>query len=557
MNKILHECSEVGVFKADTSGKLIYANECFCKIIGYSFEQLVNNDWVIAVHKDDRPRVINSVSNAITHKIACTFNFRFSRKGHSFKWVCCHIIPENMNDDYIHYTGVITDITQAKRNELNLRKSAGFDALTELPNRKLFNDILNKAILNAARKKTKLALFYIDLDNFKYINDFFGHGVGDQLLKAAGFRLKAGMHQSDFVARVGGDEFAIVIENFKNIIDVGAVADRIIQRFNIPFIVDANELVTTMSIGIAIFPDEVISIDSFIKFADQALYQAKDSGRNCYKFYNKFMHDKFNRRANIQANLLNVLEKKELEIYYQPQISLINNKIIGIEALLRWNNNVLNNPSPVEFIPIAEESGLINKIGLWVLENTLRQYKIWHDTFKEMNDVHICINLSSSQLYDSCFIDVLSQILRETNIQGSNIIFEITETAIMKKMLDSESLLQTFLHELNIGLSIDDFGTGYSSLVYLKKLLVTEIKIDKSFIDDIGKDPDNETMIKTIISLAKIMSLHIVAEGVETQEQIDFLRANECNIVQGYYFSKPLPADKMTDYIKKNLNPDI
>ncbi len=536
----------VGVFKIDRNKRMNYVNKYISQISGYTQEKLLGEHWLDAIHKEDAHTFISALTESLRINGPCKFEFRFLHPEKNDIWVICSIVPEK--NDNMNYIGTITDITDLKNTQADFQKLARFDPLTQLPNRYLFEDILLKSLTRAKRNKNTLAIFYIDLDYFKNVNDFFGHGIGDMLLKEVGNRLKKSVRFADLIVRLGGDEFAIILEDTHSISVINQAAERILEDFQKPFIIDEHEIISTLSIGISVYPDEETNTESIVQHADQALYQAKESGRNCYKYYNKSMQQQLERYMLIVKHLRNAIAEDQFELFYQPKIDARTNQLTGIEALLRWNNSLVN-ASPAEFVTIAEEAGMMVELGDWVIRSALKQYKKWCDDAPAMKDVSISVNISTSQLNNSGIIDTVSHVLKETDIPTHKILFELTETAVMKKTLDSKSILQIFLSELGIGISIDDFGTGYSSLTYLKQLPVKELKIDKSFIDDIGKNKSNEAIIKAIINLAKTLDLQVTAEGVNTRQQLDFLIENECYIIQGFYFSEPLSRNEMAKYI--------
>jgi len=540
----------VGIFKIDSSIKMIYVNKRFCKITGYPKEKLLGERWLDVVHQEDLHEFIHILVDSMRVGIAYKFEFRFTHHDKNDIWVLCHVVPEKNSNSVVNYIGTINDITELKKTQADLQKLARFDPLTQLPNRYMFEDLLTKSLIRADRNKNILAIFYIDLDYFKNVNDFFGHTIGDQLLKEVGNRLKRSVRPEDFIIRLGGDEFAIILEDIHNISSISFSAQRIIDDFKQPFIIGEHEITATLSIGISVYPDENTTPETIVQHADQALYQSKKSGRNCYKYYNEMMQQQLERYMLIVKHLRNAIEKNQFELYYQPIIDMKLNSVASMEALLRWNNPLVRDAAPDEFISIAEETGLINQIGTWVINEALQQYKKWYENNDKMKNISIAVNISPSQLSESGIIETITEVLKETNIPTHNILFEITETAVMKRAMDTNSVLQVFLMELGIGISIDDFGTGYSSFTYLKQLPIKELKIDKSFIRDIGKNKNNESIIQAIINLAKTLDLEVVAEGVETKEQLDFLRENHCRFIQGYYFSKPLNRSEMTTYIE-------
>lgn len=543
----------VGIFKIDSNNQIVYANRCYCALAGYPKEKILGKNWLDLINPDDRNDILQILREKLKTRRTCKFQFRFTQHDKSEIWVLCNLSPQSSKKSNANYIGTITDITELKKMQTALQNLARFDPLTQLPNRYLFEDTLMKSMYRTKRNKNKLALFYIDLDNFKEVNDVFGHDVGDSLLKKVGDRLKQNMRIQDCIVRLGGDEFAIILEDIYNINAISMVAQRMIDDFKKSFVILGHEIVTTLSIGISVFPEEETTHLTIVQHADQALYHSKKSGGNCYNYYNKKMQERLNRYMLLTKHLRNALAENQFELYYQPKIDALENSLVGIEALLRWNNSIVNNPSPAEFISIAEETGLMNQIGTWVIKEALHQYKQWYDKIAEMRYVKLTINFSSSQLNDSNIIESLSKVISEAQVPTNNIIFEFTETAVMKKNLENNSILQTLLLELGVGMSIDDFGTAYSSLPNLKQLPVRELKINKTFIDAIGNRTNNELIMKAIINLAKTLKLDVTAEGVETKAQLDFLLENHCRIIQGYYFSKPLSVSDMTTFINRTL----
>ncbi len=539
----------VGIFKLNKKKQMLYVNQYFCNISGCSETQLLGEKWLNSIHPNDLLSFINPLEESMEKVTSYQFECRFIDADKKEIWILCHVAPEKTKGTKVDFIGIVTDISELKKTQDALQKLATFDPLTKLPNRYLFEELLAKSLSRAKRNKTTLALLYLDVDFFKNVNDFFGHGIGDDFLKEIGNRLRQSVRTEDFIARLGGDEFAIILEDIVNIRVINIAAQRIIDDFSKPFTIGKNEIISSLSVGISVFPLEGTTAVTIVQHADQALYQAKDSGRNCYKYYNQTMQNQLKRYMLIVEQLRNAILENQFELYYQPKINVQNYALVGMEALLRWNNPVIKNASPAEFITIAEETGLMNKIGDWVIKTALQQYKKWHLNTDKMKDITISINISPCQLNDSSIIETLTAVLKETEIPTQNILFELTETAVMKKALDNKSVLQIFLMELGIKISIDDFGTGYSSLTYLKQLPIQELKIDKSFIDDIGINKNSEVITKAIINLALTLGLDVVAEGVETKEQLDFLLENNCTVIQGYYLSKPLSTAQMTAYL--------
>ncbi len=470
----------IGIFKINSNKEMVYANQYLFKFCGYPKLKLLGDKWLEVIHPDDFKIFIPPLTEHMKTGTPYQFEFRFIHVLKGEIWALCHIAPEKSQQSTGNYIGTVTDINTLKQKQTSLLELARFDPLTKLPNRYLFESLLVKSLARAKRNEIKLALFYIDIDYFKKVNDFFGHGIGDSFLKEVARRLKKNVRLEDYIVRLGGDEFAIILENIQTINQISFAAQRLLTCFNKPFIIGKHEINSSISIGISVFPDEKTTTTTILQHADQALYQAKGAGRNCFKYYNKTMQNELARYMLIVEQLRHSIPENQFELYYQPKISAKDNSLVGIEALLRWHNPTVNNPSPAEFIRIAEETGLMSKIGDWVMSTALHQYQKWFETMQHMKNVIISINISPSQLNDSSIIGTITKVLKETNVPTENILFELTETAVMKKAFDSKSVLQVFLMELGIGISIDDFGTGYSSLTYLKQLPIKELKIDKS-----------------------------------------------------------------------------
>jgi diguanylate cyclase (GGDEF)-like protein/PAS domain S-box-containing protein len=542
----------IGIFRLNNKNHLVYVNKAFCTISGYPKSKLLGDLWLAAIHQEDLRTFLPQLIKSRELCRPYTFQFRFTHFNREEIWVLCHIVPENKDIPIVNFIGTITDISELKNMEVALQKLTRFDPLTEFPNRYFFNEMFTKCLIRAKRNNSTLALLFINLDYFKKVNDFYGHDVGDLLLKEVGNKLKQKIRVEDFIARIDGDEFAIILEDIDNISTISFTAQRFLDAFNKPFPIREHEITLALSIGISVFPDDGDdnAEQSMVQHAEQALLQARESNRNCYRYFNKTRQQQLDRYMLIVQQLQNAIRNNQFELYYQPKIHAEHKSLVGMEALLRWNNPLIGPISPAEFIIIAEDAGLMNEIGAWVIKTALNQFKLWYEQTNKIDDVRISINLSPAQLNDSGLIATVSDTLKNTNVPTKNILFEITETAVMKKAFNPKSLLNVFFMELGIGLSIDDFGTGYSSFTYLKQYPIKELKIDKSFVDDIGINKSSEMIIKAIISLAMSLNLEMVAEGVETQEQFDYLKQKQCNIIQGYYFSKPLSTNEMTAYIQ-------
>jgi diguanylate cyclase (GGDEF)-like protein len=439
-----------------------------------------------------------------------------------------------------HYVAVLADITDRKRAEQELRYLANYDTLTGLPNRTLLGERLGDAILRARRSAGMLAVLYVDLHRFKHINDSMGHSTGDRLLKSAGERLRHCLREQDTVARVGGDEFTLVLEDIGNVTEAEATAQRVIDAFSTPLLLDTQqEVVISTSVGIALYPEHGQSPNDLLKYADTAMYQAKQYGRNTWALYTRTMEAFARQRANMTGALRRALERGELDVVYQPKLALADDRIVGVEALLRWHSRALGEVPPAVFVPLAEETGLIVEIGEFVLRRACADLAIWRRA--GLRELTMAVNLSMAQLQRSELPASLRAVLGEHAIPAGHLELELTESMLMGNVEHSMHTLGE-LKATGVALAIDDFGTGYSSLAYLKRLPIDTLKIDRAFVNDVDVDPENAAITNTIISMAHSLGLRVVAEGVETNAQLDYLRMRGCDAVQGNLLSVPLPA---------------
>ncbi|MCH9644014.1 MAG: EAL domain-containing protein [Gammaproteobacteria bacterium] len=422
------------------------------------------------------------------------------------------------------------------------------DALTGIANRFEFERVLNITLNHVQANDCSFALLFIDLDNFKMVNDTLGHQTGDELLKLVSTKMQLNLKQQDFIARIGGDEFAIILYDIADTHIAGTIADRIVKTIRDITHINDNEIYIGTSIGIACYPFAGDNKESLIKHADIAMYQAKAYGKNNYQYFTKELNEKHQLKSEMENALYQAIDNDELKVFYQPKLDLISRKVVGVEALLRWTHNDKNIPPDI-FIPIAEETGIIIAIGEWVIDDACRTFSAWFNT--GYNDIKLAINISPVQLIKSNIVNCISDVLKDCKLPTSCIDLEITETAIMAYSDISEDVLFK-LHEMGITLSIDDFGTGYSSFSHIKKLPVDALKIDKEFVIDIPKEKNNEAIVKSIISMCKNLGLNTVAEGIETETQLKFLVQNGCTEGQGFYFSKPLPPAEAFEFMKKN-----
>lgn len=435
------------------------------------------------------------------------------------------------------------EVLEHEKTQEQIKYIAYHDTLTGLPNRNLLNELLVHSITLAERNNKCMAVLFLDIDGFKMINDIKGHGMGDQILQEVAERLLKTLRKSDVIARHGGDEFIVIIEELDNCSGVKLIANKIINCFQEPFHLENQDYFLTTSVGVAVYPADGQTPDMLIKNADIAMYKAKENGKNQYLFCTPVMKDVANETMELSTNLYRAIEKNELELYYQPQLSCHNNQIMGVEALIRWRHPVMGLISPAKFIPIAEKTGLILPIGEWVLRTACQQNKKWQE--QGLPKIRMGVNLSLRQFHNNDLLNLVESVLKETKLAPQYLELEITETIAMKEKSYIINTLNAF-RQIGVSIAIDDFGIEYSSLSYLKHLPVDRLKVAMQFIRGIGIDHKDEALAKGIIVLAKSIGMNVIAEGVETKEQLEFLKNHNCDEIQGYYFFKPLAEAEMT-----------
>ena len=434
---------------------------------------------------------------------------------------------------------VFHDVSAARALSLRMAYLAQHDSLTDLPNRILLNDRLAQAIALAYRHQKKAGLLFLDVDRFKHINDSLGHAVGDRLLQSVAQRLVACVRSSDTVSRQGGDEFVILLSEMAHARDAAVIAEKVLLTLAAPHSIDEHELHITGSIGIVTYPDDAIDAETLMKNADFAMYHAKDAGRNNYQFFKPDMNFRAVERQSLENGLRHALEREEFVLHYQPKIDLESGSIIGVEALVRWRHPERGLVSPAQFIPVAEECGFIVPIGRWVLREACRQARMWQEW--GLPAVRIAINISAVELRAKDFVAGVRGILAKTGLEPNYLELELTETFLMQDSRSTVAVLQD-LKALGVHLALDDFGTGYSSLSYVKRFPIDTLKIDQSFVRDIATDADDASIVSAVISMGKSLHMRVVAEGIETREQLEFLKKHDCPFGQGYLFSPPLGA---------------
>jgi diguanylate cyclase (GGDEF)-like protein len=471
---------------------------------------------------------------------------RNKKKDGTFFWVSTTIVPFLTGDGQPNkYTAILTDITEKKLIEVKFRHMAFHDALTQLPNRYFFNEQLERAIHSANEKNQTLTVLYIDLDRFKLINDTLGHTYGDFLLQQVAKKLQQCIPKSGVISRYGGDEFTIFLIDLDDQTIVHISHD-IVNTLSVPYYSNGLEAYLTTSVGISMFPRDGVDAESLIKYADTAMYMAKERGKNNFQFYTSHLSEKLNRKTNIETGLRKAINDEEFDLHYQPQVNLETCHIVGLEALIRWNHPVLGYISPSEFIPVAEEIGLIVPIGNWIIKTVCLQIKKWLE--QGFVDFRVAVNVSSWQFQEEKFVKDIKGILNETKIDPKYLEIEITESF----MQNIKGLLKILneIKSIGITISIDDFGTGYSSLSVLKHLPIDNLKIDQSFVFDLKLQSNiTASIVKTIVDMGHNLNISLIAEGIETEEQLMILKQMKCNMGQGYLFSKPVPAMNITKYV--------
>ena len=532
------EQSSVSIIITDINGKIEYVNLAYTTLTGYSKEDVIGKDLAWKLES----RLYNSMIEMLSSGKNWEGEFTNRRKDKSEYIEIIKASPIFQADKKIaHYMIIKEDITEKKYSEERIHHLANFDALTELPNRFQLGELTDYAIHRAKRNSEHFAIMFLDLDHFKDINDTLGHSIGDSLLIELSKRFTSVLREVDIVARLGGDEFIFLFPQI-DAPGVPKVADKLLKIIDKPFIINNHELIVTASIGIAIYPNDGTDQETLSKNADTAMYMAKKEGRNKYCFYTDLMQKDSSRNLQLTNALHHAIVRNELYLVYQPQISIDDGHIIGAEALLRWNHPEFGDISPAEFIPLAEDSGLILAIGEWVLREALIQAKKWLKDYP--SGFVMAVNISSIQFRQSNLPDIITGILNEVGLPPEDLELELTEAVAMHAYNTMDSFI-----ERGIRMSIDDFGTGYSSLSYLKKLKVSKLKIDQSFIYDISSNAEDKAIVSAIINMAKSLGLRTIAEGVETLDQLNYLREQGCDEIQGYYYSKPLIATEFEKFV--------
>ncbi len=531
-----------GIFRTSPDGHFIEANPALAQICGFdSVDELVRSCRDIGVQLYVDPERRERFMNLVTVRGSVSgFESQIHRKNGDVIWVSENARAVVDDNGKVHaYEGMLEDITERKLYQARIEQQANYDTLTGLANRSLPQDRLQQSMLACSTYGYRLAVAFIDLDRFKFINDSLGHHIGDELLKCIAKRLISCVRDIDTVARLGGDEFVILIsEQAASPDSLRKVMERVLAVVAEPWVIEQGEFNVTASVGVARYPDDGSDAPTLLKHADSAMYRAKDRGRNGVQFFTNDLNVQMVENLEMESKLRRALEREQFLLHYQPRIDLRSGACVGAEALIRWQVSPQEIISPHRFIPLAEETGLIVPIGRWVLETACRQNKTWQDM--GLAPMVVSVNVSARQFHQDDFVQTVVAVLQKTGLEARYLEIELTESMVMH---DAEKLVAMLdeLKRIGVQMSVDDFGTGYSSLSYLKRFPVDRLKIDRSFVQDLMSDSDDATIVRTIIALGHNLGLHIVAEGVETAEQRDFLRQNGCDEAQGYFFGRPGP----------------
>jgi diguanylate cyclase (GGDEF)-like protein/PAS domain S-box-containing protein len=544
------EAAANAIVITDYEGKIVWVNRAFTTMTGYGKEEVLSKNLRL-LKSGDQPEsyYANLWSTISSGKVwqGEIVNRRKDGTTYTEEMTITPVSRDVGNPADRYFIAIKQDITKRKRAEERVQYLAYYDALTGLPNRTLLQDRLAKALAGARRRKDKAAILFLDLDRFKDINDSLGHSVADLLLQEVAERLKTWAREQDTVARVGGDEFLIVLTGVKDVADAAVATERIVNLMTAEFVVQGHSLSIGCSVGISIFPEHGADGETLIKNADAAMYSAKENGRNRFQFFTEDMNAQVVERLTLENSLRLALDKKELFLVYQPQMDIATGRITGLEALLRWQHPDLGLVPPDKFIRIAENSGLIVPIGEWVVRTACRQARKWQD--EGLPAVSVAVNVSAVQFRQEGFCELIRRALHETGLAPQYLELELTESLLLANADLMLSVVQE-LKAMGVTLAIDDFGTGYSSFSYLRQFRVSKLKIDRVFIRDVAVNPDDAAIASAIISMAKSLHLKVIAEGVEDEAQMSFLRAHQCDEIQGYYFSKPLAVDKVADKLR-------
>ena len=551
--KLATEGGNVGLWDWDLQNNSVFFSPVFKRQLGYREEEVSNRyeEWESRLHPEERGHTLAKIQDCLADRVSSfDIEYRLRHKDGSYRWFLSRgALRRDQAGRPIHMLGVQLDITKRRHAEEQLGRLAHYDSLTGLPNRVLFADRLGQVMIESDRHGRLVGVAFLDLDRFKNVNDTLGHDAGDQLLKAVAERLTGAVRKGDTVARFAGDEFTLLLADMGHVDDAARVAQKVLDAFTPPFHVAGRELHMTASLGMTIYPFDVKDVSGLLRNADLAMYRAKEHGRNTYQFYAADMMTKVVENLALENDLRHALARGELVLHYQPIMECTDGGILGMEALVRWQHGTRGLIPPSQFIPLAEDTGLIGPIGEWVLREACAQCQRWQREFNR--SLRVAVNLSARQFGQPPIARTVRRALEDADLDPSALELEITESILLHQDAEKLESLRA-LAEMGVTLTIDDFGTGYSSLSYLKRFPVDALKIDQSFTHDIPDDADDAALAKAIIHIAHILGLKTIAEGVETREQFEFFRTEHCDAAQGYYFSKPLPVEEFAVLLGKN-----
>lgn len=548
--RMLSRVSPVGVYFADASGAIVYVNDKWIEIIGLDIDQAQDGGWLMSIDPEDREQVSREWEDAVGYTRPYEAEAHIIPPDGDEKWVINQATPLfGDNDEPQGFVGTITDITDRKVAEEKVYRQAKYDSLTELPNRALFGERLAYELVRAKRSGKPLGVMFIDLDRFKWVNDTMGHSAGDQLLQEVSRRLTTTFREADTVARLGGDEFTVLLPEIRRASDAELAARKILSALAEPFHVEGRELFISGSVGITVAPMDGDDIGTLMRNADNAMYRAKEAGRDGFAFFEPDMDATVRERLQLESDLRYSVERGELELRYQPIVDFKTGRTTGVEALARWRHAEHGYVPPDRFIPIAEESSLIADIGEWVLRTACRQARAWYDA--GIVGSHISVNLSSRQFIYRDVEEMVRDALKDSGLPPKMLTLEITENTLLDEKTELIQILNN-LRGLGVGISLDDFGTGYSSLSYLKRFPVDTLKIDRSFVSELSVEPGDAALCQAIIAMAHNLGIEVVAEGIETPEQFNFLHDIGCNYAQGFFLSMPIRAEEYTELARDN-----
>ena len=535
-------------FESDLAGNLTFFNGALVRTLGYSPSELMGMSNRDFTHASDSAEVFKTFNRVYeTGEPARGLDWRIVCKDGAVRFIETSIaLIRNADGVPVGFRGIARDVTERRQADERIHHLAHYDGLTGLPNRTLFEDRLKQVLARRWRDDHRAALLFIDLDRFKTVNDSRGHHTGDLLLQAVAQRIRSCVRAGDTVGRPGGDEFLVLLADLADTDAAARVAAKILDAVSLPYTIEGWEFSITPSIGIAVIPDDGTDIESLVRNADVAMYHAKESGRNNYQFFTREMNENAAERLSLEHGLRRALERGELELYYQPLVDVPAGRVVGAEALVRWNRPGHGVVAAGEFIGIVEQSGLILSIGEWVLHEACRQARAWQDRYGV--PFPVAVNLSALQFRQHGLPATVARVIEETGIEPACLVLELTESVVMQ---DARQTIDTVreMQKLGVHFAIDDFGTGYSSLSYLKRFPIDRLKIDRSFVRDLGSDPDDTALIHAILSMARSLRMQVIAEGVETEAQRDYLQAHDCAVMQGYLFSRPVPAAEFEAFV--------